>query len=304
MAPRNAAPRAPRTRAHDAVTSSTRAKRRASQVGTLLQYWRDVRGMSQLALAIEADVSPRHLSFVETGRAKPSREMVLHLATALDVPLREQNGLLLAAGYAPVFRESRLDAPELHTVRMALDAILAKQEPYPAVVMNRTWDIVTSNAAATRFFGHLLGDAAVPSPPNVVRMMFDPAALRPFVSNWETVAESLVRRVHREAVGGVADEATAALLADVLAYPGVPDRWSLSDPDAPLVPIIPVSFAKDGRAYTFFSAVTTLGTPQDVTLQELRIECFFPMNAETELNIHALMSATAAERADRDQSAT
>jgi len=291
MAPRDAASRSPRTRAHGAVSSSARAKRRASQVGTLLQYWRDVRGMSQLALAIEADVSPRHVSFVETGRAKPSREMVLQLATALDVPLREQNGLLLAAGYAPVFRESRLDAPELRAVRVALDAILAKQEPYPAVVMNRTWDILTSNVAATRFFGHLLGNAALPSPPNVVRMMFDPAGLRPFVSNWETVAEALVRRIHREAVGGVADEATATLLADVLAYPGVPERWSRSDPDAPLVPVIPISFTKHGRAYTFFSAVTTLGTPQDVTLQELRIECFFPMNTETEQSVHALMSS-------------
>ena len=120
--------------------------------------------------------------------------------------------------------------------------------------------------------------------------MFDPAGLRPFVSNWETVAEALVRRVHREAVGGVKDEATATLLADVLAYPGVPERWSRPDPDAPLVPIIPVSFSKHGRAFTFFSAVTTLGTPQDVTLQELRIECFFPMNAETEQNVRALVS--------------
>lgn len=293
MAPRNAASRTPRTRAHGDVSSPVRAKRRASRVGTLLQYWRDVRGMSQLALAIEANVSPRHVSFVETGRATPSREMVLQLATALDVPLREQNGLLLAAGYAPVFRESRLDAPELHSVRVALDAILAKQEPYPAVVMNRTWDILTSNDAATRFFGHLLGDAALTSPPNVVRMMFDPAGLRPFVSNWDAVAESLVRRVHREAVGGVADEATAALLAEVLAYPDVPERWSRSDSNAPLVPVIPVSFSRHGREYTFFSAITTLGTPQDVTLQELRIECFFPMNSETVRNVQALMSSGA-----------
>ena len=292
MAPRDAASHTPRTRAHGIVSSSARAKRRASQVGSLLQYWRDARGMSQLALAIEADVSPRHVSFVETGRAKPSREMVLQLATALDVPLREQNGLLLAAGYAPIFRESRLDAPELRTVRVALDAILAKQEPYPAVVMNRTWDILTSNAGATRFFGSLLGDAAVQSPPNVVRMMFDPAGLRPFVSNWEAVAESLVRRVQREAVGGVPDEATVQLLADVLAYPGVPERWSRPDPDSPLVPVIPVVFLKHARTYTFFSAVTTLGTPQDVTLQELRIECFFPMDADTDRNVRALMGST------------
>ena len=292
MAPRDVTKHLLRTRARGSVTSPTRPKRRPSQVGTLLQYWRDARGMSQLALAIEADVSPRHVSFVETGRAKPSREMVLQLATALDVPLRERNGLLLAAGYAPIFLESHLDAPELRAVRLALDAILAKQEPYPAVVMNRTWDILATNSAAARFFGHLLDDAPVRSPLNVVRMMFDPAALRPCVSNWEAVAQSLVRRVQREAVGGVPDEATVQLLADVLAFPGVPDRWSRPDPDSPLVPVIPVVFLKHGRTYTFFSAVTTLGTPQDVTLQELRIECFFPMDADTDQNVRALMGST------------
>ena len=273
------------------MTTSARPTRRISQVGALLQYWRDARGMSQLALAIEANVSPRHVSFIETGRAQPSREMVLHLAGALDIPLRERNAVLLAAGYAPLFRESPLDAPELSAVRRALDAILGKQEPYPAVVMNRAWDIVVANAGATRFFSHLLDDRPMPSPANVVRMMFDAAWLRPFVTNWDLVAESLVRRVHREAVGAVADDATRQLLAEVLAYPGVPERWARHDPDVPLVPVIPVTFTKRARTYTFFSAVTTLGTPQDVTLQELRIECFFPMNAETERNVVAWVDA-------------
>ena len=273
------------------MTTSVRTTRRLSQVGSLLQYWRHVRGMSQLALAIEADVSPRHVSFVETGRAQPSREMVLQLANALDVPLREQNGLLLAAGYAPIFRESGLDTPELRTVRVALDAILAKQEPYPAVVMNRSWDILAANSGAARFFGHMLSDRPMPSPANVVRMMFDPAGLRPFVTNWEAVAESLVRRIHREAVGGVPDEATTRLLTDVLAYSGVPERWSRPAPDAPLAAVIPVTFEKDARTYTFFSVVTTVGTPQDVTLQELRIECFFPMDDETEQNMRLLTDA-------------
>ena len=270
------------------MTSSTVSTRRTSQLGTLLQYWRGARGMSQLALAIDAKVSPRHVSFIETGRAQPSREMVLHLANTLNVPLREQNGFLLAAGYAPIFRESALDAPEIRAVRGALDAMLAKHEPYPAVVMNRAWDILTTNAAATRFFTYLLGDTPAPSPANVVRMMFDPALLRPYVVNWVEVAESLVRRIHREAVGGVTDEKLTALLAEVMAYPGVPDHWLHVNADRPLVPIIPVRFSKDGRTYTFFSAVTTLGTPQDVTLQELRIERFYAMDAETEENVRAL----------------
>src|SRR5687768_12719261 len=153
------------------MTAPARATPRTSQVGAVLRYWRDVRGMSQLALAIEADVSPRHVSFVETGRARPSREMVLQLAIALDVPHRERNGLLLAAGYAPMYRESSLEAPELRAVRVALDAILAKHEPFPAVVMNRCWDVLTSNAGAERFFAFLRDGAPMPSPANVVRMM-------------------------------------------------------------------------------------------------------------------------------------
>ena len=245
--------------------------------------------MSQLALALEADVSPRHVSFVETGRAQPSRDMVLHLATVLDVPLRERNSLLLAAGYAPLYKESPLDAPELRAVRTALDAILAKQEPYPAVVMNRHWDIVGTNSAARVFFGFLRDSRPAAAVPNVVRMMFDPAELRPHVSNWEAVGESLVRRVYREAVGGVPDEKTNALLTEVLAFPGVPAKWARADSNTPLVPLIPVSFSKNTRNFTFFSAITTLGTPQDVTLQELRIECFFPMDEETESNMRRLL---------------
>jgi hypothetical protein len=155
--------------------------------------------------------------------------------------------------------------------------------------MNRHWDIVTSNAAAQTFFG-FLRDHRPASAPNVVRMMFDPNELRPYVSNWDAVGESLVRRVYREAVGGVPDEQTSALLEEVLAYPGVPAKWARSDSDMPLVPLIPVAFAKNGRNFTFFSAITTLGTPQDVTLQELRIECFFPLDEETELNMKGLSS--------------
>jgi transcriptional regulator with XRE-family HTH domain len=263
--------------------------RRPSPLGTLLQGWRQSRSMSQLALAIEANVSPRHVSFVETGRAQPSREMVLQLATALDVPLRERNALLLAAGYAPAYRESTLDAPELRTVRRALDAMLAKQEPYPAVVMNRCWDILTSNDAARRFFAHLLGDAQPPTPPNVLRLMFHPNALRPYVVDWATVAEGLIRRAHRESVGGIPDAATRAVLDEILRYPDVPARWARPDPDTPLVPVIPVTYAKDGRTFAFFSAVTTLGTPQDVTLQELRIECFYPLDDATDANIRAVV---------------
>src|SRR4051812_21700388 len=159
----------------------------ATTIGALLQYWRKTKSLSQLALAMEAEVSPRHISFLETGRAKPSRDMVVQLATVLGVPLRERNQLLLAAGFAPLYREARLDAPELGPVRAALDAILRQQEPFPAVVMNRHWQILHMNQAGQRFFGMLLGDRAGRPVPNVLRLMFDPKELRPHVTNWETV---------------------------------------------------------------------------------------------------------------------
>jgi hypothetical protein len=153
--------------------------------------------------------------------------------------------------------------------------------------MNRRWDILMTNGAATRVFTFLMSAVPMPTPANVVRLMFDPAGLRPTVANWEEVAEALVARVYREAVGGVPDDATSALLRDVLAMPGVPRAWA-NPSVSPLVPVIPIGFAKDGKRFTFFSAVTTLGTPQDVTLQEVRIESFFPLDTETTINLGVL----------------
>jgi transcriptional regulator with XRE-family HTH domain len=257
----------------------------SASFGGLLQHWRKARQLSQLALATEAGVSSRHLCFVETGRAKPSRDMVLLLAETLDVPLRERNELLLAAGFAPEFAESPLDAPALEAVRLALDAMLEQQEPFPAVVMNRHWDIVRANRAGQRLFAFLLeGQALANTPtPNVLRLMFHPDGLRPFVLDWPSVAEALLRRVRREALGGVKDPVAERLLHELLAYPDVPASWGRRAGPAvsPSVPIIPVGFRRDAREYRFFSAITTLGTPHDVTAQELRIECFFPADRQT-----------------------
>ncbi|HYE88785.1 MAG TPA: helix-turn-helix transcriptional regulator [Vicinamibacterales bacterium] len=258
-----------------------RHQRATAGLGALLQHWRRVRNVSQLALAHEASVSPRHVCFVETGRSQPSRDMVLLLADALRIPFRERNALLLAAGYAPMFQESSLDARELAPVRAAVDAILRQQAPYPAVVMNRHWDILTANDAATRFFTRLLDGRTPPDAGNVLRLMFHPDGVRPCVENWETVAPTLLQRVHREAVGGALDDRGHALLKEVLAYPGVPASWSAPDLGAPLLPVLPVTFALDGQRYNYFSAVTILGTPQDITLQEIRIECFFPLDDMT-----------------------
>jgi transcriptional regulator with XRE-family HTH domain len=282
----------------EAAPAGSRAPRRATPAGALLQRWRTTRRLSQLDLAHEAGISPRHVSFLETGRSRPSREMLHRLAETLAVPLRERNALLVAAGFAPTYREADLDlaAPELQPVRAALDAILRQQEPCPAVVMNRQWDILEANAGAARFFGYLLGTADATGPANVLRMILAPEGLRPCVANWERTASALLARVQREAVGGVIDDATRRILDEVAAFPGVADRWAMLDVEGPALPVIPVSFAKDGRRFDFFSTVTTLGTPQDVALQELRIECFFPLDAATAAEV-ARLSARACGRA-------
>ena len=235
--------------------------------------------MSQLSLSTEAGVTPRHVSFVESGRANPSREMVLTLARALDVPLRERNQMLLAAGYAPLYRETGLDAGELAEVRAALDRMLAHHEPFPAVVMDRHWNLVMSNDSADAMFAYLLDGQDPGEPPNVVRLMFGP--LRARVANWEQAGEALIQRVHREAVGGIPDPATVRLLDDVLAQPGVPDRWRRPDFSSGTLPILPVEFSRGAVEVSYFSMVTTVGTPQDVTLQELRVEAFFPADERT-----------------------
>jgi len=229
--------------------------------------------MSQLALAGEAGVTQRHVSFVESGRTHPSRDMVLTLARALDVPLRERNQLLLAAGYAPHYRETGLDDQAMAAVRAALRRVLEQQEPHPAVVLDRHWDILDRNTAARTLFTTLL-DGDVPRPANLVRLIF--TRLRPYVANFELTGEALIARVHREAVGGIPDPKTLALLDEVLDQPGIPPRWRTPDFASTTLPLLPVHFVKGDLDVSYFSLVTTVGTPQDVTLQEIRVESFFP----------------------------
>ncbi len=250
-------------------------------MGELLRHWRATRRLSQLARALEASTTARHLSFIESGRSQPSPEMVLRLARALDVPIRERNQLLLAAGYAPLYREAGLDSAQAAQVRAALGRMLAAHEPFPAVVMDRHWNVVTANSAADAFFGWLPGEREAEGPANVIRLMFDPGSLRPFVASWEAAAEALIQRVHREAVGGVPDPETLALLNAALAYPGAPSQWRSPDFQTPPLPIVPVEFEKNGLALSYFSTVTTLGTPQDAMLQEIRLESFFPADDTT-----------------------
>lgn len=251
-------------------------------VGKLLQYWRNIRRKSQLTLALDAEISQRHLSFLESGRAKPSREMVIMLAEALEIPFRERNDLLNAAGFASIYRESAWDETQMTPARKALELILKNQEPFPAVVMDRHWNIIMTNRAAPKFFGLFVDLSNSPVGGNVLRMMFHPKGIRPFVANWETAAKELIQRVFREAVGGFTDPETTGLLDEILAYPDIPKDFRTPKLEAAAFPLIPLEFRKDRYIFNFFSAVTTLGTPQDVTLQELRIESFFPADEKTE----------------------
>ena len=236
--------------------------------GDLLRWWRAVRSMSQLDLAVTAATTPRHLSFLETGRSQPSRDMVLRLATALDVPLRDRNGLLLAAGFAPRYSAHPLDDPALDRVQMAVQRMLAQHDPLPAVLMDRSWNLLDANDGARRLF------AAIGAPEderNVLRLFLQPGPVKDAVANWSELAPALVERARREAVGGVLDAGTADLVRE------------LGNLDAPRStgPVIDVELDVDGRRLRFFSVVSTIGTPADVTAQELRVETFFPADEAT-----------------------
>ena len=252
-------------------------------VGPLLRQWRERRRLSQLDLALEAEISARHLSFVETGRAHPSREMVLLLARVLDVPPRARNELLTAAGFAPMYRERPLDAPELSQVRRALDSMLRQQEPYPALVLDRHWNILMTNEAAGRILGLFLDPAATAAlgVPNAMRLTYHPDGLRPYIANWEATAAALIQWLHRDLIRGGGDE-TRLLLEELLSYPDVPRQWRSLDLDASTVPFLAIELRRDALDLKFFTTLASLGTPYDITLHELRIECFFPADAATE----------------------
>jgi transcriptional regulator with XRE-family HTH domain len=243
-------------------------------LGELLRYWRRQRGKSQLHLSLDTGVSQRHISFVESGRSVPSRYLLLGLCKSLDVPLREQNALLLAAGFAPVHVESSWDSAEMAMVRRALDRVLNQHEPYPALVLDRYWNVLRTNEAAPLFFGQFVDLARFPKPRNLLHLIFDPAGLRPSIEDWETVAAGLLQRVSREAVGHVDDPRTQELVKSLNRYPGAE---VLADADQPQLPVLPITFVKNRQRYSFFSMITTVGLPQDITAQEFRVECMYPV---------------------------
>jgi len=269
-----------------ASTASHHHRLSASQgdLGAMLRRWRGMRGRSQLEVSADAGISQRHISFIESGRSLPSRATLMTLARILDVPLRERNALLLAAGYAPAYSEAAWDAEEFRHVSRALDRMLAQHDPFPAVVLDRTWHVLKTNASAPRFFGSLVDLGRYPEPRNLLRMLFDPAALRPAIADWESTALALLQRVHRESVGRALDDATLALIESLLAFPDVPQAWPPEPARGagPSLPVIPVGFKHGGTVLNFFSMVATVGTPGAVAAQELRLECMFPADEATE----------------------
>jgi transcriptional regulator with XRE-family HTH domain len=249
--------------------------------GDLVRYWRRVRAMSQLDLSAAAATTPRYMSFVETGRAQPSREMVLRLAVALDVPVRDRNGLLVAAGFAPIYAEHDLDHPAIERVMAALERMLEHHAPLPAVVINRGWDVVRANDGAIRLFSGLCAPAPMPDPANVLQLMLEPGPVRAAVTNWNEVAPSLLERARREAVGGVMDATTAERVQRLRSGPDAAVFNAAPRSVAPLVPVIDVHFAYGASTLRWFSVVSTIGTPIDITAQELRLEAFFPADEAT-----------------------
>lgn len=249
----------------------------------LLRYWRQRRGLSQLDLALSASVSARHISFLETGRAQPSRDMLLRLSAALRVPLRDRNAMLNAAGFEDEFPEPNLDSELTPAVKNALERMLAQQEPYPMAIMDRHYTVLKTNHAAERILGKFVAEpVALRRPLNVFRAMFDPRLGRPFILDWEQTARVSISRLQLESLEHPGDDGLSALIRDLLAYPDVPAAWKHPDFAQPIDAMLPLRMKRGELEVAFITALTRFSAPGNVTLDELRIESYFPVNADTE----------------------
>jgi transcriptional regulator with XRE-family HTH domain len=251
------------------------------EVGPLLREWRATRGLSQLELAMRAGFSTRHVSFIETGRTQPSRQALLVLAETLNIPLRERNRLLEAGGFAHVYAQTPLDAEEMRHIRGVLEFILERHEPYGAVVLDRYANLLMANKAAHQLFAALVDSSLFTGTPNVLRMVFHPLGAWRSIVNWNDVARHLYERAERELGPIEHDETAAALLAELRGYAGelgaAPRANHVRSTDL----LLPVHIKRGELELKMFSTIMTLGTPQDVTLQELRIETFFPADEQS-----------------------
>lgn len=257
-----------------------------SDYAEAMRYWRSKRGFSQLRLSAESGVSQRHISFLESGRSQPSRELILKLGTVLDIPLRQRNVMLLAAGFAPAYQERKLSDPEMRAVKQAIDFMLRQQAPYPALVVDRLWNLVMHNGPAANMMRWLLDmppDAPLPrdGSVNLIRMTLEPDGLRRHIVNWEEISADQLQWIQREAMGDGPGSEAAALLDELLAIPGIRSAARAPNLDRRALPFLPFTLRKDGVELNLFTTITTLGTPHDVTVHELRLEAFFPADEAT-----------------------
>ncbi|MGG7579450.1 helix-turn-helix domain-containing protein [Rhizobium sp. Nf11,1] len=257
----------------------------ARSLGDHLREWRQRRRMSQLDLALEADISQRHLSFIESGRSTPSREMLLHLAERLDVPLRDRNPLLLAAGFAPVFAERKLDDPALEPARRAIDMVLKGHEPCPAIAIDRHWALIAANAAITPLLEAVADESLLEPPINVLRLSLHPRGLAPQIANLPEWRAHLLDRLQQQiSVSG--DPVLETLLKDLLSYPAPESTGEAHADHAGIV--VPLKLSTKAGLLSFISTTTVFGTPVDITLSELAVESFFPADQETAAILRSL----------------
>ncbi|WJR65320.1 helix-turn-helix transcriptional regulator [Neorhizobium sp. CSC1952] len=251
----------------------------ARPLGDFLRDWRRRRRMSQLDLALEADISQRHLSFIESGRSAPSREMLLHLAERLDVPLRERNPMLIAAGFAPVFAERRLDDPALAPARQAIDMVLKGHEPFPALAVDRHWTLVAANAAVAPLLKGVADRTLLEGQVNVLRLSLHPQGLAPQIANLFEWRNHLLERLHQQIVA-TGDRVLEELLEELSGYPAPEAAPKSAGRDYAGI-AVPMELRTEAGLLSFISTITVFGTPVDVTLSELAVESFFPANDET-----------------------
>lgn len=255
--------------------------------GGLLRHWRVQRKMSQLDLALESEVSQRHLSFLESGRARPSQQMVMQLSEALEIPLRERNTLLTAAGFAPFYRQRGLSDVDMAPVQDALLRMLDHHEPYPAVVVDRDFNLLMENRAFRAMIG-LFGDADAvwraccpDGEPNLLRLTFHPQGARPFIRNFNEVGQVMLLRAYRETLAG-SSEPIRHFIEEVRQDASVPAQWHVAAPGAVPPPVLPLVLGQDGLELRLFTMISTFGTPHDITTDEIRVETFFPADPATE----------------------
>ncbi len=263
--------------------------------GQQLKQWRAERGVSQMQLALNSDTSSRHISFIETGRSRPSREMVMRLADALDLSLRDSNDLLLAAGFAPHYQESALTDDALDPARRALQFMLDKHEPYPSLVMNQRWEMVMANNAATILFS--LAPPPPGNPPNLLRWMFEGEGLSEYIENWQEVAAEVLARARREALLPHADPAIQAVFDRLSGDSEIAAAWHQALAHHTPSPMLAMHLRMGDLSTRWITTIATFGTPRDVTLQELRIETFFPADEATEQIANQMLSVPARNQA-------